>query len=35
MGEYTNSTWANVVAGGTSLVMIVLTGVLIWTSLKT
>ena len=35
MGEYRNSTWANVVAGGTSVVMIALTGVLIWTSLKT
>jgi Mn2+/Fe2+ NRAMP family transporter len=35
MGGYRNSTWANVVAGGTSVVMIALTGVLIWTSLKT
>jgi hypothetical protein len=35
MGDYKNSTWANVVAGGTSVVMAALTGVLIWTSLKT
>jgi Mn2+/Fe2+ NRAMP family transporter len=35
MGDYKNSTWANVVAGGTSVVMVALTGVLIWTSLKT
>jgi Mn2+/Fe2+ NRAMP family transporter len=34
MGEHKNSTWANIVAGGTSVAMIVLTGVLIWTSLK-
>ena len=30
MGEYQNSTWANVVAAGTSVVMVGLTGVLIW-----
>ena len=35
MGDYRNSTWANVIAGGTSVVMVALTGVLIWTSLKT
>ena len=34
MGEYKNSTWANIVAGGTSVAMIALTLVLIWTSLK-
>jgi len=32
MGEYKNSIWANVVAGGTSVIMIALTIVLIWTS---
>jgi Mn2+/Fe2+ NRAMP family transporter len=35
MGDYKNSIWANVVAGGTSVIMVALTGVLIWTSLKT
>jgi NRAMP (natural resistance-associated macrophage protein)-like metal ion transporter len=35
MGEYRNSILANVIAGGTSVVMIALTGVLIWTTLKT
>lgn len=34
MGEYRNSSWANLIAGGTSVVMIALTGVLIWSSLK-
>jgi Mn2+/Fe2+ NRAMP family transporter len=34
MGDYKNSTWANAVTGGTSVVMVALTGVLIWTSLK-
>jgi Mn2+/Fe2+ NRAMP family transporter len=33
MGEYKNSAWANVVAGGTSVVMVALTVVLIWTSM--
>jgi len=33
MGEYRNRTWANVIAGGTSAVMIALTVVLVWTSL--
>lgn len=32
MGEHKNSTWANLVAGGTSVVMIALTAVLVWTS---
>jgi Mn2+/Fe2+ NRAMP family transporter len=32
MGEYKNSGWANAVAGGTSVVMIALTVILIWTS---
>ena len=35
MGEYRNSILANVIAGGTSVVIIALTGVLIWTTLKT
>src|SRR6185312_10987597 len=33
MGDYKNSLWANVIAGGTSIVMILLTAGLIWTSL--
>jgi NRAMP (natural resistance-associated macrophage protein)-like metal ion transporter len=33
MGEYRNRPWANVIAGATSVIMIVLTAVLIWTSL--
>jgi Mn2+/Fe2+ NRAMP family transporter len=33
MGNYRNRPWANVVAGGTSVVMVVLTGALIWTIL--
>jgi NRAMP (natural resistance-associated macrophage protein)-like metal ion transporter len=33
MGEYRNRPWANAVAGGTSIIMIGLTAVLIWTSL--
>jgi len=32
MGEYRNRPWANFVAGGTSVIMIVLTIGLIWTS---
>jgi Mn2+/Fe2+ NRAMP family transporter len=35
MGEYKNPVWANVIAGGTSIVMVVLTAVLIWTSVIT
>jgi Mn2+/Fe2+ NRAMP family transporter len=31
MGEYTNKFWGNLIAGGTSVIMIVLTIVLIWT----
>jgi NRAMP (natural resistance-associated macrophage protein)-like metal ion transporter len=31
MGEYTNKLWGNLIAGGTSVIMIVLTIVLIWT----
>ncbi len=34
MGEYRNGFWANIIAGSTSAIMIALTGVLIWTSLK-
>ena len=34
MGTYRNRGWANAIAGGTSLVMIVLTGALTWTSLS-
>jgi Mn2+/Fe2+ NRAMP family transporter len=34
MGEYRNSPWANLIAGGTSIVMIILTAVLIWTSVS-
>jgi Mn2+/Fe2+ NRAMP family transporter len=34
MGEYRNRPWANVVAGGTSVVMIVLTIALLWTSVS-
>jgi Mn2+/Fe2+ NRAMP family transporter len=32
MGEYRNGPWGNLVAGGTSVVMVVLTGVMIWNS---
>jgi Mn2+/Fe2+ NRAMP family transporter len=32
MGDYRNRPWANVVAGGTSVVMVALTAALIWTS---
>jgi Mn2+/Fe2+ NRAMP family transporter len=32
MGEYRNRFWANAIAGGTSVIMIGLTAVLIWTS---
>jgi Mn2+/Fe2+ NRAMP family transporter len=31
MGEYTNKFWGNLIAGGTSVIMVVLTIVLIWT----
>jgi NRAMP (natural resistance-associated macrophage protein)-like metal ion transporter len=34
MGEYRNRPWANLVAGGTSVVMIVLTIALLWTSVS-
>jgi len=34
MGEYRNRPWANVIAGGTSVIMIVLTVALIWTSVS-
>jgi Mn2+/Fe2+ NRAMP family transporter len=34
MGEYRNSVWANMIAGGTSLAMVALTGVLIWISIS-
>jgi Mn2+/Fe2+ NRAMP family transporter len=34
MGEYRNRPWANAIAGGTSVVMIGLTIVLIWTSIS-
>jgi Mn2+/Fe2+ NRAMP family transporter len=34
MGEYRNSLWANLIAGGTSIVMVILTAVLIWTSIS-
>ena len=34
MGEYRNQFWGNLIAGSTSLIMIVLTGLLIWNSLK-
>lgn len=33
MGEYRNSLWGNLIAGGTSVVMVVLTAVLVWTSI--
>jgi len=32
MGEYRNRRWANVIAGGTSVAMVLLTAALIWTS---
>jgi NRAMP (natural resistance-associated macrophage protein)-like metal ion transporter len=32
MGEYCNGVWGNAIAGGTSVVMILLTAALIWTS---
>ena len=35
MGEYRNHFWGNLVAGSTSLIMIVLTVLMIWNSLKT
>lgn len=34
MGEDKNSAWANAVAGGTSVIMVVLTAVLVWSSLS-
>jgi Mn2+/Fe2+ NRAMP family transporter len=34
MGTYTNSRFANVIAWSTSAVMVVLTGALVWTSLR-
>src|SRR5689334_18277758 len=34
MGEYRNRPWANLVAGGTSVIMIVLTIALLWTSVS-
>lgn len=34
MGEYRNKAWANAIAGGTSLIMIALTAVLVWTSVR-
>lgn len=34
IGEYRNRRWANLVAGGTSLVMIVLAIALLWTSVS-
>jgi len=34
MGEYRNRIWANVIAGGTSVVMIALTAMLIWSSVS-
>jgi Mn2+/Fe2+ NRAMP family transporter len=33
MGEYRNSLWGNLVAGGTSVIMVVLTAVLVWNSI--
>jgi NRAMP (natural resistance-associated macrophage protein)-like metal ion transporter len=33
MGEHRNSPWANAIAGGTSAIMIVLTGALLWTGI--
>jgi Mn2+/Fe2+ NRAMP family transporter len=34
MGEYCNGLWGNVIAGGTSVVMVVLTVVMIWNSVR-
>jgi Mn2+/Fe2+ NRAMP family transporter len=34
MGEYRNGPWGNLIAGGTSVVMVVLTVVMIWNSLR-
>jgi Mn2+/Fe2+ NRAMP family transporter len=34
MGEYTNKFWGNLIAGGTSVTMILLTVVLIWTQVR-
>jgi Mn2+/Fe2+ NRAMP family transporter len=34
MGEYRNGRWGNVIAGGTSITMIVLTAVMLWNSLS-
>ena len=34
MGEYRNSMWGNLVAGGTSVVMVLLTLALIWNSIR-
>jgi Mn2+/Fe2+ NRAMP family transporter len=34
MGEHKNSAWANAVAGGTSIIMVALTGALLWTAFK-
>jgi NRAMP (natural resistance-associated macrophage protein)-like metal ion transporter len=33
MGEYRNSLWGNLVAGGTSVIMVALTAVLVWNSI--
>jgi Mn2+/Fe2+ NRAMP family transporter len=35
MGEYRNGPWGNLIAGGTSVVMVVLTVVMIWNSVRT
>jgi Mn2+/Fe2+ NRAMP family transporter len=34
MGEYKNGPWGNFIAGGTSVVMVVLTVVMIWNSVR-
>jgi Mn2+/Fe2+ NRAMP family transporter len=34
MGEYRNGLWGNLIAGGTSVVMVVLTVVMIWNSVR-
>ena len=34
MGDYRNGALANWIAGGTSVVMVMLTAVLLWTSIK-
>ncbi len=34
MGEYRNGFWGNLIAGSTSVIMIVLTALLVWNSLK-